>query len=247
MEFDPNNNVVKLCLQGMEMEGKDYLEEASRLFLQAWNEAANDFEKFIAAYYVARHQKNVHDRLKWLETALQFALKINNDAVKSAFPALYSNIAICYEDFGDFDNAKKNYELANSFTDNPSDDGPFYHGTKADLQIGDLLTAGSNSNYKTDLIMNHIYFTALVNGAGLAAALAKGDGRERVYIVEPTGNFENDPNVTNKKFPGNPTRSYRSTAPLKIVGEVTDWARQTPEEIQKWREKLANSKGEIIN
>ena len=95
--------------------------------------------------------------------------------------------------------------------------------------------------------MNHIYFTALVNGAGLAAALAKGKGRERVYIVEPAGAFENDPNVTNKKFPGNPTRSYRSKAPLKIVGEVTDWVRQTPGQLQEWREKLANNKGEIIN
>ena len=127
------------------------------------------------------------------------------------------------------------------------DNGPFYHGTKADLQVGDLLTAGFRSNYKTEVIMNHIYFTALVNGAGLAAALAKGGERERVYIVEPTGSFENDPNVTDKKFPGNPTRSYRSKAPLKIVGEVTDWVRQTPEQIQKWREKLANNKGEIIN
>ena len=95
--------------------------------------------------------------------------------------------------------------------------------------------------------MNHIYFTALVNGAGLAAALANGDGRERVYIVEPTGSFENDPNVTNKKFPGNPTRSYRTEAPLKIVGEANDWVRQTPEEIRKWKERLANSKGDIIN
>ena len=127
------------------------------------------------------------------------------------------------------------------------DDGPFYHGTKADLKIGDLLTAGYRSNYKSDVTMNHIYFTALVNGAGLAAALAKGDGRERVYIVEPTGNFENDPNVTDKKFPGNPTRSYRTKAPLKIVGEVTGWVRQTPEELHKWREKLANAKGDIIN
>ena len=127
------------------------------------------------------------------------------------------------------------------------DNGPFYHGTKADLQVGDLLTAGLKSNYKPELIMNHIYFTALVNGAGLAAALAKGDGGERVYIVEPTGSFENDPNVTDKKFPGNPTRSYRTQAPLKIVGEVTDWVRQTPEELRKWREKLANNNGAIIN
>jgi hypothetical protein len=127
------------------------------------------------------------------------------------------------------------------------DKGPFYHGTKANLQIGDLLTAGFNSNYKPEVVMNHIYFTALVNGAGLAAELAKGDGKSRVYIVEPTGSFENDPNVTDKKFPGNPTRSYRSQAPLKVVGEVTDWERQTPEELEKWREKLANIKGDIVN
>jgi len=247
MEFNPNNPIVKLCVQGMDMEGKGKPEEASTLFLQAWNEAANEFEKFIAAYYVARHQKNVPDKLKWLETALQFALKINNDNVRGAFPSLYSNIAKCYEDLGDVDNAKKNSELSISFTGKLSDKGPFYHGTKADLKVGDLLTAGNRSNYKHEIIMNHIYFTALVNGAGLAAALAKGDGRERVYIVEPTGSFENDPNVTDKKFPGNPTRSYRTQSPLKIVGEVTDWARLTLEELQKWREKLANNKGEIIN
>jgi len=247
MEFDPRNNIVKLCLQGMALEEKHQPEEASKLFLQAWNEATNDFEKFLAAHYVARQQKNVSDKLKWLETTMGFALKINDDSVKSAFPALYLNIAKCYDDLGNPDKAKKKYELAASFKDKPSDKGPFYHGTKADLQVGDLLTAGGNSNYKSELTMNHIYFTALVNGAGLAAALAKGDGHERVYIIEPTGSFENDPNVTDKKFPGNPTRSYRSQAPLKIVGEVTDWVRQTPEQIQQWREKLANNKGEIIN
>lgn len=247
MEFNPNNNVVKLCLQGMGMEEKGEPEEASKLFLQAWNEATYDFEKFLAAHYVARHQKNVSDKLAWLETALRFALKINDDTVKSAFPSLYSNIAKCYEDLSEPDAATKNYELATSFNDKPSDKGPFYHGTKADLQVGDLLTAGGSSNYKSELKMNHIYFTALVNGAGLAAALAKGDRHGRVYIVEPTGRFENDPNVTDKKFPGNPTRSYRSQAPLRIVGEVTDWVRQTPEELQKWRQKLAVNKGEIIN
>ena len=247
MEFNPNNNVVKLCLQGMDMEGRHKPEEASRLFLQAWNEATNDFEKYIAAYYAARHQINVIEKLRWLETSLQFALKINNDAVKGAFPSLYSNIAKCYEDLNDPDSAKKNHDLAHSFTNTPSDSGPFYHGTRADLQVGDLLTAGSRSNYNPKVMMNHIYFTALVHGAGLAAALAKGGGRERVYVVEPTGSFENDPNVTDKKFPGNPTRSYRTKAPLKIVGEVTDWVRQTPEELQKWREKLANVKGDIIN
>ncbi len=128
-----------------------------------------------------------------------------------------------------------------------TDEGPFYHGTRANLQPGDLLTAGFPSNYKPELIMNHIYFTALPNGAGLAAALAPGEGRERVYIVEPTGSFENDPNVTDKKFPGNPTRSYRSQAALKIVGELTEWTKLTAEEILAWRQKLADIKGDIIN
>jgi len=124
---------------------------------------------------------------------------------------------------------------------------PFYHGTKADLQTGDLLTPGGNSNYKSAVKMNHIYFTALVNGAGLAAALASGEGQERVYVVEPTSTYENDPNLTDKKFPGNPTRSYRSESPLKIVGEVTDWVRPAPEELQKFRLKVENTTGEIIN
>ena len=247
MEFNQNNNIVKLCLQGIGMEKMGKPEEASKLFLQAWDEAVYDFEKFISAYFVARHQENVSDKLHWLETALQIALQMNDESVQSAFPSLYSNIAKCYEDMGDVDSAKKNYELAASFHNEPTDKGPFYHGTKADLHVDDLLTAGSNSNYKDEFKMNHIYFTALVNGAGLAAELAKGDGRDRVYIVEPTGSFENDPNVTNSYFPGNPTRSYRSEAPLKIVGEVTDWARLTPEELQKWRERLAGNKGEIIN
>lgn len=246
-QFDPNNSIVRLCLRGMGMEDSGKPEEASLLFREAWNEATDDLERFIAAYYVARHQKNISDKLKWLEASLQFALKLNDVAAKSAYPSLYSHIAKCYEELADPKNAKKNVELSNSYKLPPTDKGPFFHGTKADLQIGDYLTAKGESNYQPDLKMNHIYFTALINGAGLAASLAKGDGRERVYIVEPTGKFENDPNVTDKKFPGNLTRSYRSLEPLKIVGEVTDWARQTPEQIQKWHEKLANNKGEIIN
>lgn len=110
----------------------------------------------------------------------------------------------------------------------PLDEGPFFHGTKANLRDGDLLRAGFRSNYRPEVVMNHICFTALPNGAGLAAELAPGDGAPRVYAVEPTGAFEDDPNVTDKKFPGNPTRSYRSRAPLRVVGEVTDWTRQAP-------------------
>lgn len=247
MEFNPHNNVIKLCLQGMSMEDEGKPGEARRIFLQAWDESTHDFERFIAAHYIARHQENVSDKLKWLETGLRLALGINDDAVNGAFPSLYENIARCYEKLGDIDNAHKNNELAASFRGKPSDVGPFYHGTRADMQVGDFLTAGFGSNYISDVVMNHIYFTAIANGAGLAAAMANGDGPERVYIVEPTGSFENDPNVTDKKFPGNPTRSYRTEAPLKIVGEVTDWVRQTPDQLKQWREKLASNTGKIIN
>ena len=243
MEFSPFNNVVKLCLQGINMEETGKPEEASKLFLQGWNEATNDFEKFLAAHFVARHQKTVSEKLNWLKSTLYFALKVNNNAVISAFPSLYLNIAKCYQDLNDHIKAKEYSDLAISAKYNPSDKGPFYHGTKADLQVGELLTAGGNSNYKSELKMNHIYFTALVNGAGLAAELAQGNGEPRVYVIEPTSSFENDPNVTDKKFPGNLTRSYRSKDPLKIIGEITDWVRLTPEELQNWQERLANNKG----
>ncbi|WP_066913380.1 NAD(+)--rifampin ADP-ribosyltransferase [Millisia brevis] len=119
------------------------------------------------------------------------------------------------------------------------DEGPFFHGTKAELRPGDLLTAGYRSNYRPEVVMNHIYFTALADGAGPAAEIAAVEGTPHVYEVEPTGPFENDPNVTDKKFPGNPTRSYRSAQPLRIVREVTDWTRLTPEALQAWRDRLA--------
>ncbi|HVU72706.1 MAG TPA: NAD(+)--rifampin ADP-ribosyltransferase [Mycobacteriales bacterium] len=137
----------------------------------------------------------------------------------------------------------------------PLDEGPFFHGTIADLGVGELLTAGRRSNYRPEIVMNHVYFTALIDGAGLAAEisaeLARGAARPRVYAVEPTGPFENDPNVTDKKFPGNPTRSYRSTAPLRVLGEIAEWTRLTPEQLRTWRERLSvllsDDGGEIIN
>ncbi|MBS1907640.1 MAG: NAD(+)--rifampin ADP-ribosyltransferase [Actinobacteria bacterium] len=134
-----------------------------------------------------------------------------------------------------------------------TDEGPFFHGTKADLRPGDLLTAGFRSNYRPEVVMNHIYFTALRDGAGLAAELAAGDGAgaPRVYRVAPTGAFEDDPNVTDKKFPGNPTRSYRSADPLRVIAEVDDWTRLAPEALQDWRDRLAalaaDERGQIIN
>lgn len=123
MQFDPNNKIVKLCAQGMDMEGKGNPEEASKHFIQAWNEATNDFEKFTAAHYVARHQISIEEKLKWDETALQLALKINDDTIKEAYPSLYLNIAKCYEDLNDFVNARKNYQLALSFTNQLSHKG----------------------------------------------------------------------------------------------------------------------------
>lgn len=99
--------------------------------------------------------------------------------------------------------------------------------------------------------MNHVYFTAVITGAGLAAELAAGDDDPRVYLVEPTGPYADDPNVTDKKFPGNPTRSYRSTDPLRVIEEVTDWTRLSPEALQGWQDRLVVIRdiehGEIIN
>jgi rifampin ADP-ribosylating transferase len=246
IKFDPNNAIIKLCMSGLGLEDSGNSEDAITMFHKAWHEATDDYERIIVSYHLARIQKSISDKLKWMKTSLQCALKINDDNVKSAYSTLYLNIAKCYEELGDFDNAKRNYELSNS-AKGTSDIGPFYHGTKADLKVGDLLTAGGISNYKPELKMNHIYFTANVNGAGLAATLAKGEGRERIYIIEPTGEFENDPNVTDKKFPGNLTRSYRSKEPLRIIGEVTEWAKLTPKERREWREELVKNKGEIIN
>lgn len=247
MEFNPNHPIIKRCVIGISLEEKGQHEEALQSFLQAWNEATHDFEKFISAFFVAKHQPALSDKITWYETARQHALNLNEVSVISTLPTLYTNMAKCYEDINDSEKAKSYQELSISSTQPVKDQGPFYHGTRANLNIGDMLTAGNLSNYKSELVMNHVYFTAMINGAGLAASLAKGDGPERVYMVEPTGSFENDPNVTDKKFPGNLTRSYRTLAPLRIIGEVEDWTKQTPEQIQSWKEKLNKNTGEIIN
>ncbi len=134
-----------------------------------------------------------------------------------------------------------------------SDPGPFFHGTSRPLAPGAYLVAGHPSNYRPDVLMNHIYFTALKDGAGLAAEIAvmlTGHPTAHVYLVEPTGDYEDDPNVTDRKFPGNPTRSYRSRSSLLIVEEVHDWARLTDEQRADWRERLtamATSNAPILN
>ncbi len=119
------------------------------------------------------------------------------------------------------------------------DPGPFFHGTRADLRPGDLLTPGRRSNYGSGRRSNHIYLTASRDGAPLAAELARGDGPGRVYRVEPLGTIEDDPNVTDKRFPGNPTRSYRTTEPLRVVEEVTGWEPPPREVVRRLREGLA--------
>ena len=113
----------------------------------------------------------------------------------------------------------------------------FFHGTKADLKIGDLIETGFNSNF-ADRKLKHIYLTSTLNAAIWGAELASGTGRERIYLVEATGPLEDDPNVTDKKFPGNPTMSYRSTQPFKVIGEVTVWQEHTPEQIKAMKDGL---------
>lgn len=116
--------------------------------------------------------------------------------------------------------------------------GVYLHGTKADLVRGEMLVSGRESNFEDGRIMNYVYFTATLDAATWAAELATGEGRGRIYVVEPTGAFEDDPNVTNKKFPGNPTQSFRSLAPLRVVGEIVDWVGHSPEKLSAMRADL---------
>lgn len=118
------------------------------------------------------------------------------------------------------------------------DAGPFYHGTKVDLTVGDLLVPGRASNFGERATANFVYLTATLDAAVWGAELATGDGRGRVYRVEPTGPFEDDPNLTDQRFPGNPTRSYRTRDGLRVVGEVTDWEGHPPEVLQAMRDHL---------
>jgi rifampin ADP-ribosylating transferase len=116
--------------------------------------------------------------------------------------------------------------------------GVYLHGTKADLAVGDLLVPGRESNFEAGRLMNYVYFTATLDAAVWGAELAGAEGRGRIYIVEPTGEFEDDPNVTDKKFPGNPTQSFRSGEPLRVVGELVDWAGHSPEKLEAMRTAL---------
>lgn len=114
----------------------------------------------------------------------------------------------------------------------------FYHGTRADLKPGDLIAPGYNSNYGQRRKANFVYLTATLDAATWGAELAAGEGPGRIYIVEPTGLIADDPNLTDKKFPGNPTKSYRSREPLRVIGEVKDWQGHSPEALQAMKDHL---------
>lgn len=114
----------------------------------------------------------------------------------------------------------------------------FYHGTKANLNVGDLIRPGFGSNF-VERALKHIYFSATLDAAAWGAELASGEGGGRIYIVEPTGPFEDDPNLTDKKFPGNMTASYRSLDPLRVTGEIEKWVGHSPERLQEMRDNLA--------
>lgn len=123
MTFDPDNKIVKLCVEGMRLEGEGNAGMAGELFMQAWKESENDFEKFTAAHYVARHQQTSADKLKWDETALAFALKLPDENARAHYPSLYLNIARCYEDMDDHCAAEKNYKSALDYSRFLPDDG----------------------------------------------------------------------------------------------------------------------------
>jgi len=122
------------------------------------------------------------------------------------------------------------------------DCGPFFHGTKADLKTGDLLEAGFSSNFGARRSANHVHLTATLDAAIWGAELAVGDGPGRIFCVEPTGPFEDDPNLTDRRFPGNPTRSYRTREPLRVLGEVLGWEGHSPEALQDMRDHLEELK-----
>ncbi|MNV00585.1 Rifampin ADP-ribosyl transferase [compost metagenome] len=122
----------------------------------------------------------------------------------------------------------------------------FFHGTKADLKIGDLINTGIQSNYGQQKKAKYIYLTATLDAAIWGAELAAGDGNERIYLVEPTGTIEDDPNLTDKKFPGNPTMSYRSEHAFKVVGEITVWQGHSPDKVKAMKDGLAKLKEQGI-
>jgi Rifampin ADP-ribosyl transferase len=138
------------------------------------------------------------------------------------------------------DDSKSNGQIPTPFSQT------YLHGTRAELKVGDLVDVGFNSNYGQRKNAKYIFLTATLDAAIWGAELAFGEERERIYLIEPTGPIEDDPDLTDKKFPGNPTKSYRSTHPFRVVGEVTIWQAHAPEQVKAMKDGLAKLKEQGI-
>lgn len=246
-EFSPSNKIVKMCMQAIYAYENNEFDKAIVLLEDAYKCSETEFEKFVSSYKKAEYENDLNNKLKWFEISIKHA--INSDCIssKTAYSTLYLNIAKTYEKLNELENAKKNYDLSNKYKEMPQDNGPFYHGTNVNLNVGDLLSAGRKSNYKDGLVMNHIYFTSNLSGAILAAKLVSEDNMGHVYVVKPIGDFENDPNVTDKKFCGNLTQSYRTTSDLEIICELVDLDNNSSLDIKEFKEKIYKNDKEIIN
>lgn len=244
--FSPTLPAVQVCLAAQKLREAGDAAAAEALLASTLLDTRDKFERFLLTFELSQTYTDPANILDALEFSLQYAKEIDTVATQSAYPRLYEEIANVARNLGDTERVQT-YERLSALASMPKDPGPFYHGTRAQLNVGDRLTPGGVSNYQDGLVMNHIYFTALIDGAALAASLAKGEAPERIYIVEPTGEFEPDPNVTNVRFPGNLTQSYRSSSSLIITGEVSEYAQLTPDERARWRREVEAGQGEIIN
>lgn len=169
MRFNPTSPFIQQLMQAIIQTEQGELAQAATTLDKMYRQTEDDYEKFLLAYQFSKVTTDIFERVKWLSVSLESAQKVDDEEVKSAYVTLFRDLAEAYKALGNYDYEKKYLELAETEPTTPTDQGPFYHGTKADLKVGDLLVPGGLSNYQDDLVMNHIYFTAYLNGAGLAA------------------------------------------------------------------------------
>ena len=177
MRFNPTSPFIQQLMQAIIQTEQGNLAQAEAILDRMYRQTDDDYEKFLLAYQFSKVTTDIFERVKWLSVSLESAQKIDDEEVKSAYVTLFRDLSAAYKVLGNHDYEKKYLELAEAEPKTPTYQGPFYHGTKADLEVGDLLVPGGLSNYQDDLVMNHIYFTANLNGAGLAATLVKGTGK----------------------------------------------------------------------
>ncbi|MFV0314960.1 MAG: NAD(+)--rifampin ADP-ribosyltransferase, partial [Anaerotignum sp.] len=155
IDFSPSNEIVKICMRGIPyLEKNENVDEAEKIFLEALEKTSNDFEKYLVSYFIARSKTDINEKLEWFEKTFQIATTIDDVAVKSAIPLLYNHFSYCYAKLQDDKNCEKYHKLYKESDVLAGETGPFYHGTKAELKIGDLLLANEYSNYKENLQMN---------------------------------------------------------------------------------------------